>query len=84
MFDCNGSYLTGVGTCPSGWSLFGDYCYFVESTSTLYNDAEALCEAKGAKLTSIHSAEEQSYLSCKTHKLLFSNFLGGLPHPGKD
>ncbi|XP_033624558.1 macrophage mannose receptor 1-like [Asterias rubens] len=58
--------MSGVGNCPTDWSLFGDFCFFVDTTQTSFNDAETRCETKGAKLASIHSAEVQSYLSLRT------------------
>ena len=54
-----------LGDCPPGWSLNGENCYYIETRKVKYNEAKAGCEAFGAKLTSIHSAEEQSYHSSK-------------------
>ncbi len=56
-----------IGSCPTGWQLFGDYCYYfsLEDTST-WNGAQATCEGMNANLVSIHDAAEQSFLSSKS------------------
>ncbi|XP_038077198.1 lymphocyte antigen 75-like [Patiria miniata] len=68
--------ISGVGSCPTGWNLFGDYCYFIDTTGTTFNDAETMCKAKGSKLVSIHTAEEQSYLSLRTSMMNANLWIG--------
>ncbi|XP_022082062.1 secretory phospholipase A2 receptor-like [Acanthaster planci] len=68
--------ISGVGNCPTEWNLFGDSCYFIDSSPTLFHDAESICEARGAKLASIHSAEEQSYLSLRTSMMNTNLWIG--------
>ena len=58
-------FSTDVGTCPPGWSLNADSCYYIDTNPVTFADAETSCESMGAKLTSIHNAEDQTYHSCK-------------------
>ncbi|XP_033624617.1 macrophage mannose receptor 1-like [Asterias rubens] len=49
--------------CRQGWKSFGDYCYFINTKQMTYYDAEQTCEDMGSRLTSIHSYEEQAFLT---------------------
>ncbi|XP_072020213.1 macrophage mannose receptor 1-like [Amphiura filiformis] len=64
---CEASSTQSLGDCPPGWSLFDENCYYLEQTKKTYDNARTSCEAFGAKLTSIHSAEEQSYHSMRVN-----------------
>ena len=69
-----------LGTCPQGWvSNFGA-CYFFGDTSLPWLDAELECQNRGAHLTSIHSAEEETWIRSKSFEkhnaLLLSICLG--------
>lgn len=51
--------------CPKGWSLFGDTCYVLNSTHTVYGNAQAAaCSdiVPGAEPVSIHSADVNAFL----------------------
>ena len=50
------------GCREEGWSAFGGSCYAVSDTRKTYDDAVSACEALGAKLVSIESAEENAYV----------------------
>ncbi|XP_077993134.1 macrophage mannose receptor 1-like [Glandiceps talaboti] len=55
---------TERGSCPTGWSLHGDYCYLFETIKTMpYAGAENKCESYGGTLASIEDGDEQSFLS---------------------
>ncbi|XP_072020262.1 macrophage mannose receptor 1-like [Amphiura filiformis] len=56
-----------LGDCPAGWSLNGESCYYLDQTKKTYYDARTSCEAMGSTLTSIHSADEQSYHSLRVN-----------------
>ncbi len=61
------SYLfTGLGRCEPGWELFGDSCYQINTNKKSWQAGNTACQNLGANLVSIHSAEEQSFLSGKS------------------
>ena len=62
------SYLfTGLGRCEPGWELFGDSCYLIDTKKKVsWQAGSTACQNLGANLVSIHSADEQSFLSGKT------------------
>lgn len=48
-------------TCDAGWTAFGSYCYKKEAAYKTQADAYAACNAYGAELASIHSADEFNF-----------------------
>ncbi|XP_072020400.1 macrophage mannose receptor 1-like [Amphiura filiformis] len=53
-----------IGTCPAGWTLFGDSCYYVSlDDSSTWTGSQTSCEGLNANLVSIHGADEQSFLT---------------------
>ena len=55
---------TTIMTCPSGWTEFQGGCYkFFSSSSETWVIADSLCLAEGARLTSVHSMEEENFLN---------------------
>ena len=50
------------GCREEGWSAFGKSCYAFSDTRKTYADAASACEAMGAQLVSIESAEENAYV----------------------
>ncbi len=50
------------GCREEGWSAFGGSCYSVSATLKTYDDAASACEALGAQLVSIESAEENAHV----------------------
>ncbi|XP_022109148.1 macrophage mannose receptor 1-like [Acanthaster planci] len=89
QFDC-GSIYTGqavtsvppditTGNCDPGWDLHGDFCYYFSPQEiSTWNRAETLCTAMGTDvhLVSIHSAEEQSFLSVRASFVQESHWIG--------
>ncbi|KAM9750923.1 galactose-specific lectin nattectin-like [Menidia menidia] len=49
--------------CPSGWTQFGSRCFIFHYTTKTWIDAENHCLSIGGNLASIHSAEENKFLS---------------------
>ncbi|KAM9750928.1 galactose-specific lectin nattectin-like [Menidia menidia] len=49
--------------CPPGWTQFGSRCFIFHYTSKTWIDAENHCLSIGGNLASIHSAEENNFLS---------------------
>ncbi|XP_053174064.1 galactose-specific lectin nattectin-like [Scomber japonicus] len=52
-----------VSRCPSGWTQFGSRCFIFYRQARLWNDAEHFCISIGGNLASIHSADENAFLS---------------------
>ncbi|XP_072222404.1 galactose-specific lectin nattectin-like [Leuresthes tenuis] len=49
--------------CPSGWTQFGSRCFIFYRTAKSWIDAEHFCMSIGGNLASIHSADENIFLS---------------------
>ncbi|XP_034535168.1 ladderlectin-like [Notolabrus celidotus] len=45
-------------TCPSGWNLLGESCYYYYSTYKTWAQAERICQGYGGNLASVHSNAE--------------------------
>lgn len=50
------------GCREEAWSAFGGSCYAVSDTRKTYDNAASACEALGAQLVSIESAEENAHV----------------------
>ncbi|XP_072020401.1 macrophage mannose receptor 1-like [Amphiura filiformis] len=66
-----------IGSCPTNWQLFGDYCYYfsLEDTTT-YSGAQTTCEGMNANLVSIHDENEQSFLSTRADGIRRNLWIG--------
>lgn len=68
-FICSTPSLLGP-TCParcdSGWSLYNSSCYKVNFNHN-WDDAEADCVTNGGHLASIHSTQENIFLSSRSY-----------------
>ncbi|KAJ8030095.1 Macrophage mannose receptor 1 [Holothuria leucospilota] len=53
------------GSCPAGWSYFDNFCYLFNETDQNFQTGEATCASYGGHLVSIHSVEEESFLSLR-------------------
>merc|ERR1712227_547208 len=53
---------TNAMSCLSGWSEFQGGCYKFYGQSETWVYADAICLADGARLTSVHSEEEDAFL----------------------
>ena len=61
-----------IGRCEAGWQLFGDSCYyFSNERATSWQVSEDICVQMNAQLVSIHSAEEQSFITSECYNYLF-------------
>jgi len=60
--------------CPLGWTELGFNCYKLFEQTLTWGDAENYCLRKGAHLASVHSAEENNFLTGLTREL---HWLGG-------
>ncbi|KAM4562374.1 galactose-specific lectin nattectin-like [Odontesthes bonariensis] len=49
--------------CPPGWTQFGSCCFIYYHTAKAWIDAEHVCMGIGGNLASIHSADENLFLS---------------------
>ncbi|XP_072222510.1 ladderlectin-like [Leuresthes tenuis] len=49
--------------CPPGWTQFGSRCFIFYRTAKSWIDAEHFCISVGGNLASIHSADENIFLS---------------------
>jgi hypothetical protein len=48
--------------CPGGWILLDGHCYLFVQNALNWADAEEDCNNKGGHLTSVHSAEENTFI----------------------
>ncbi|CAB1436203.1 unnamed protein product [Pleuronectes platessa] len=51
------------GNCPLFWYSFNNRCYKYVSTQMTWADAELYCVSQGANLVSIHSLEEENFIT---------------------
>merc|ERR1711874_365709 len=65
--------LTEQG-CPTFWSAFGSNCYRLFETDLSWRDAENYCQGEGGHLASVHSQEENYFVSSLSSQ---SFWLGG-------
>nr|1UKM_B Chain B, EMS16 B chain [Echis multisquamatus]1V7P_B Chain B, EMS16 B chain [Echis multisquamatus] len=73
--------------CPLGWSSFDQHCYKVFEPVKNWTEAEEICmqQHKGSRLASIHSSEEEAFVSKLASKALkFTSMWIGLNNPWKD
>ncbi|CAK6978198.1 Hypothetical predicted protein [Scomber scombrus] len=52
-----------VSGCPAGWTQFGSRCFIFYRQARVWADAEHICVSIGGNLASIHSADENTFLS---------------------
>nr|QNH72434.1 toxin candidate TRINITY_DN14951_c0_g1_i1.p1 [Pachycerianthus borealis] len=52
-----------IEECETGWSIFEGNCYKKETECTTFADAEQSCVDQGGHLTSIHSVEENDFVT---------------------
>ena len=71
------SPTTTAMSCPSGWTEFQRGCYKLFSSSETWVIADSLCLAEGARLTSVHSMEEEDFLNSLSNGN--SYWIGGYP-----
>ncbi|XP_015228628.1 PREDICTED: galactose-specific lectin nattectin-like [Cyprinodon variegatus] len=55
--------------CPSGWTQFGSRCFIFYYQSRTWSDAEKFCISIGGNLASIHSIEENNFVSELVHRV---------------
>ncbi|KAK2863374.1 hypothetical protein Q5P01_002907 [Channa striata] len=56
----------GKKRCPDGWTNHGDKCFIFIDTPKRWTDAEVYCRFDGANLASIHSDEENYFITSLT------------------
>uniref|UniRef100_A0A3Q2U6V3 Galactose-specific lectin nattectin-like n=1 Tax=Fundulus heteroclitus TaxID=8078 RepID=A0A3Q2U6V3_FUNHE len=49
--------------CPPGWTQFGSRCFIFHYQARTWSDAEKFCIAIGGNLASIHSSDENTFIS---------------------
>uniref|UniRef100_A0A3B3WP01 C-type lectin domain-containing protein n=1 Tax=Poecilia mexicana TaxID=48701 RepID=A0A3B3WP01_9TELE len=49
--------------CPSGWTQFGSRCFIFYYQYMKWSDAEKFCISIGGNLASIHSSDENTFVS---------------------
>ena len=65
-------------SCASGWTEFQGGCYkFYGSSSETWAYSDAICLADGARLTSVHSEEEDAFLNDLANGNTY--WIGGYP-----
>jgi len=65
--------------CPYNWTSFDKHCYKFFEDQVIWNDANQECLAQGGNLVSIHSAEEDQFVTKTLVKDEFDFFMGGYP-----
>ena len=60
---CDGLKLFPISGCGYGWTQFGSHCYKFIKEHLTWNNAKARCEKEGSNLASVHSLEENQFLS---------------------
>uniref|UniRef100_A0A3Q2EIN2 C-type lectin domain-containing protein n=1 Tax=Cyprinodon variegatus TaxID=28743 RepID=A0A3Q2EIN2_CYPVA len=55
--------------CPPGWTQFGSRCFIFYYESRTWVDAEKFCISIGGNLASIHSSEENTFLSTMVERV---------------
>uniref|UniRef100_A0A3Q1I481 C-type lectin domain-containing protein n=1 Tax=Anabas testudineus TaxID=64144 RepID=A0A3Q1I481_ANATE len=73
--------------CPDGWSSYGGKCFIFIDTPKKWTEAEVYCRFDGANLASIHSEEENHFITSLTRGESHNfpqTWLGGFDaiHPG--
>ena len=58
----NNQFTNYIGPCPSGWTHFKSYCYFVSSALKSWQAARTYCKSKGGDLVKINSDEENEFV----------------------
>ena len=82
-FNTSSSGVLSQGSCENGWVSLGSKCYQVHTTKVDYFAAGLSCQAKNAKLVTLHSSKEESdfarvFNNCDTPWLGIEN-----PDPNK-
>ncbi|XP_071824781.1 macrophage mannose receptor 1-like isoform X2 [Apostichopus japonicus] len=65
-----------VGNCPAGWNLFGNSCYYSDTSRADWVTSEAYCVSNGAHLVSINDGDEQSYISTRVGGIGVNSWIG--------
>ncbi|XP_038154344.1 galactose-specific lectin nattectin-like [Cyprinodon tularosa] len=55
--------------CPPGWTQFGSRCFIFYYESKTWVDAEKFCISIGGNLASIHSSDENTFLSTMVERV---------------
>ncbi|KAF3698162.1 Ladderlectin Precursor [Channa argus] len=61
-----GTKLNCEKRCPDGWKNYGDKCFIFIDTPKRWTEAEVYCRFDGANLASIHSEEENYFITSLT------------------
>ena len=61
--------------CPSGWKELNSACYQLSGNKLNWEDAEKSCQGQGGHLASVHSAEQNNFLTGLTTE---RHWLGGI------
>ncbi|XP_077984091.1 uncharacterized protein LOC144438793 [Glandiceps talaboti] len=61
-FDAGGDPFTDTGNCDSGWAEYDSHCYYPNTNTMTWLDAETWCQGYGGHLTATSSASEYSFL----------------------
>lgn len=59
----NPAIQQGSFGCPKDWVLFQANCYMFSKDDLVYDEAEAVCWTKGARLVSVETNQEHSFIS---------------------
>ena len=51
------------GSCPSGWAVFGEYCYLLSPTQWDFQTGRSVCQDRQADLVSFQTVEERVSVS---------------------
>ncbi|XP_068726517.1 macrophage mannose receptor 1-like [Montipora capricornis] len=61
--EVNKIYLAELGSCQTGWNVFGQFCYQFNQDKKSWHAARLACVSQQAELASIHSPVEQAYIT---------------------
>ncbi|XP_052812162.1 lithostathine-2-like [Mya arenaria] len=59
----NRTIYTQITDCDIGWHSLGTYCYYVETTKFIWNDASENCANTGGRLATVHNETVESFLN---------------------
>jgi len=73
---------TTAFTCQSGWTEFNNSCYQFFGSFESWQNSALSCQSLGGHLTSVHSAEEDTFIQSLTNGGGKAYWIGGYSSPG--
>jgi len=76
---CEHSIVPSEDECPYQWTKFDRHCYKLFKEPAFWHEANNECLAHGANMVSVHSAEEDEFVTFTLVNDDYSFWLGGYP-----